>query len=379
MKRKNKNYYNADELLKCECDINIIDGAREIGKSTDICRRAVEKLIASNGKRGAIAYIRRKDKQMSRTFIEKYLKEEMIKKWTGGKWECIRCRGRLTGYFARVEEVTEDGEVKWVYSEFPVIYGFALVNADDFKSLNYTVDFAIYEEYQTNDYYLEDEPNKIFSLFSTLKRENENFKMFLIANTICRINPFVRSWGLVNYNKQKQGTIDTYKLYLGLFDEEGNEKYIKIAREYSALTADGTEISEARNLLKSKRNRINTMITRGEWEETRIYLTETQQYIDTLKEIYHCYIKMENACFKLTWYFDKMLFCYICPHKFFIKNENKERVISNVYIKSNKYTRYLKGITQQEQYLFSQIENNCRFSDNLTGNEFFTVLKNLKN
>lgn len=102
-----------------------------------------------------------------------------------------------------------------------------------------------------------------------------------------------------------------------------------------------------------------------------------KQYINSLKEIYHCYVKMENACFKLTWYFDKMLFCYITPHKFYISNEENERIISDKYVRSAKYSRHFKGLTAKEDYLFRNVINNARFCDNLTGNEFFTVLENL--
>lgn len=47
-----------------------------------------------------------------------------------------------------------------------------------------------------------------------------------------------------------------------------------IAREYSGLTADGKSNSEIKELLKNRKNRINLMITRGEWEEKRTYLIE---------------------------------------------------------------------------------------------------------
>ena len=73
-----KKYYNADELLKLNCDINIIDGARGIGKSTDICRRGIQERIATAGQRGGIAYIRRKDKQITKATIESYIKEETL-------------------------------------------------------------------------------------------------------------------------------------------------------------------------------------------------------------------------------------------------------------------------------------------------------------
>ena len=152
-----KKYYNADELLKLNCDINIIDGARGIGKSTDICRRGIQERIATAGQRGGIAYIRRKDKQITKATIESYIKEDMLKKWTGGKWETIKCKGKV-GYLARVVEIDENGKAIYEYSTYPVIFGFSVSNADDYKSLNYNLDYAIYEEYQTNDYYLDDEP-----------------------------------------------------------------------------------------------------------------------------------------------------------------------------------------------------------------------------
>lgn len=372
-----KKYYNASALLEVDANINIIDGARGIGKSTDICRLAIEKAIKSNGVDGGIAYIRRKDKQVTNALVENYIKADMLKKWTKNKWECIKVKNGQ-GFLARCKEIKDNGKIEWEYSTFPIIKGFCLKFADDYKSLNYSFEYAIFEEYQSNEFYLDDEPNLLMSLYSTLERGHKNFKMFLIANNICRINPYVNAWAMTNYNRQAKGTIDCYKLYLGLFDENGNEKYLKIAREYSDLTTDGLTDEEVSNKLSDKKKRINLMVTRGDWEEVHTYLTEKYQDLENYKKIYSCYLSMQNATFKIVWYKDKsMIFPYIVPHKKYINDIEHKRVIADYYIKSPLFTRKFEPLSSGEKILFDLIKNHSRFCDNLTGNEFFTALKNL--
>lgn len=375
-----KKYYNAEELIKANADINIIDGARKIGKSTDICRRAILDSIESNGAKGGIIYVRRKENQVKNIDVEMYIKEERLKKWTKNEWECIKVI-RGFGYLAKCTGYEENGKPIWKYSTYPVIKGFALKKADDYKSLNISFDYMIYEEYQTNDGYIEDEVNKLMSLYWTFERGSKNFHLYMVANTVCRINPYVNEWGLTNYNKQKKGTIDLYKLYLGLFDEFGNEKFITIAREYSDLTTDGNDDNYVKSKIEEhkKRKRLNLMVTRGEWEEINTYLTISYQEVKNLKQLYKCFFISQNACFKLQLFYDKenkMYFPYIVPHKSEIKEKNPRIISNDRYYTSPYFTKGLIALSDGEKKIFELIKHHSRFCNNLTGNEFFSMLKN---
>lgn len=376
-----KIYYNAEELLKANADINIIDGGRNIGKSTEICRRAIMDAIETNGERGGIDYIRRKDSQIKNLEVETYIKSHMLEQWTNGEWECIKIVKGF-GYLARIEEVNSNGKPVYTYSSFPVIKAFALFKADDYKSQNYDFDYAIYEEYQSKKGYLTDEPELLLSLFSTLKRENPHFKMFLIANTVCRINPYVNFFGMTNFNNQKKGTIDLYKLYLSTFDENGNENYLLIAREYTDLTEDGLKDDTvlAKLAEHKRRKRLSTMITRGDWEETHMYMTIKYREVAELRPYYTMFIQSQNACFKIEFYYDKenkMYFPYIVPHKLNLDEKKKQRIICNdAFFKSPYFTRTLTPLVQKERELINMLQHHARFCDNLTGNEFYAMLKN---
>ena len=375
-----RKYYDLKNLLKAGADINIIDGAREMGKSWAVCEYALTRSYKTYGKEGGIAYLRRKDKQMRTIDVESYVKDSLVEKVTHGEYSTIVVK-RGMGYFASPRGIDAEGKAVWALSDYPVIKGFAVTNADDYKSLNFTFDTAIYEEYQTIDGYLQDEPEKLMSIYSTLKRGcPERFKMFLVANTICRINPYVNFFGMTNYNKQKKGTIDRYKLYTGLFDDEGNETFITIAREYSDLTADGKTAEEAEDLISKhdKRKRMSLMITRGDWQEAHLYPTMRYQDIQKLgTPEYVVYMLYENSAFKISWYWDNvMLFPYIVPHKMSVPED--ARIISpdHIYL-SPLFTKTFKPLSEGERVLFNTLKDHARFCDNLTGNEFFAALKNL--
>ena len=145
---------------------------------------------------------------------------------------------------------------------------FAVSRESSYRSLQYPeIHRMLIEEILTaqNDY-IPNEPDVVLNLRSTLMRNKDDFKTYLISNTVSTVNPYSKAWNL-NFARSKPNEIRLNKLYLGTADEDGNERYILIASHYlkdkDALTKE--------DLKKNAKNRVKTGITSNKWDEARLY------------------------------------------------------------------------------------------------------------
>ena len=267
---KNKNHdYEIDETLQYtddtgrEIDIAFVYSGRNRGKSFEISSQVIADSWYDKRQFG---YIRRND--ATNYDIEQYFadKTEFIKDMTGGLYSGItRDKGKL--FFYSYEE-DDKGNLKRNLSTTPCGYFFALSRQASYKSLQYPELYTlIYEEVLTDGVYLSSEPEKLMNLYSTCRRNKKGFRMWLISNTVSVVNPYSSSWGIY-LSKNKPGDVRLSKLYLGSYDEEGNEDYLLIAAHY---LKDKNDLKKED--LKKNRNRIKTGITSNKWDELRLYAT----------------------------------------------------------------------------------------------------------
>lgn len=267
---KNKAHdYEISETLSAtddsgrEIDIAFIYSGRNRGKSFEISSQ----LIADSWYDGRqFGYIRRND--ATNFEIEQYFADKagFISDMTDGLYDGItRDRGRL--YLYRYEE-GKNGDIKRVVSKEPVGYFFALSRQASYKSLQFPDLFnLIYEEVLTDQSYLNSEPEKLMNLYSTCRRSKEGFRMWLVSNTVSAVNPYSTAWGIY-LSRNKPGDIRLSKLYLGSYDEHGNENYLLIAAHY---LKDKGDLSKED--LKKNRKRIKTGIASNKWDELKLYTT----------------------------------------------------------------------------------------------------------
>ena len=204
----------------------------------------------------------------------------------------------------------------------------------------------------------------------------------MLANTISRINPYVDAFGLTKYRTQEKGTIDIYKLYRGVFNEDGTEKYYIISREYCIENEDELDSKTSKELLKTKRKRLSTMISRGDWEETYTYNVCTPTKEELTNNIYTCYFIHDDVAFKIRFIYDDelmMYYPYITPYnKNKISNAINDRIISDTsFYVGMLYTKTFTSLSEGENKLFNLIKNHSRFPTNLCGNEFFQCYNNI--
>lgn len=130
----------------------------------------------------------------------------------------------------------------------------------------------LYEEVLTNDPYLSGEPDRLYNLISTVSRSKPDFHAYLISNLVTYVNPYSKKWGL-DFSRTKAGEISLTKLYLGKYDEKGEEQYYLIAGHYLKDKDQLTKEDAAKN-----RNRIKAG-SDNRWEEARLYTTIDLSFI----------------------------------------------------------------------------------------------------
>lgn len=269
-----------------DIDIAFVYSGRNRGKSFEISSQLIADAWYDNKQFG---YIRRND---ATTFeVEQYFadKSEFIKDMTDNKYEGItRDKGKLK--FFKNEVDNDTGESHRVLGQ-ECGYFYALSRQASYKSLQYPDVFnLIYEEVLTDQTYLSSEPEKLMNLYSTVKRNKTDFKMWLVSNTVSVVNPYSQSWGIY-LAKNKPGDIRLSKLYLGSYDENNEEQYLLIAAHY---LQDKGDISKED--LKKKRNRIKTGIASNKWDELKLFTTLDMRYIKRFPIIDTVLFEYDDIC-----------------------------------------------------------------------------------
>lgn len=272
-------------------DICFIYSGRNRGKSFEISSQLIADAYYLNKQFG---YIRRYDATIFD--IESYFadKEQFIKDMSDNtRCGVTRSKGKLFLY--NLEEDKNGNMQKVLYEE--IGYFFALSRQANYKSLQFPEVYnLIYEEVLTDGNYLNAEPEKLMNLYSTIRRNKTDFKMWLVSNTVSVVNPYSKAWGIY-LAQNKAGDVRLSKLYLGSYGKDKEEEYLLIACHYLKDKNDITKED-----LKKNRNRIKTSIASNKWDELVLYSTFDLTFIKKYSEI------LETVIFE---YDDVMMQCNI--------------------------------------------------------------------
>lgn len=264
-----KIFYSLANILKEDADYNVIYGERSNGKTFSFKHLVLfgfhENGININGyldDSTQSAIIRRFDEDfrkgrgasMWNDIIDNPTHGNMLEKATNGKWNFIKYYSGAF-YLAKIE----DGKLELTDSE-PFCYAFSLNSAEHYKSNSYPkIVYILLDEFiATANGYLMGEFMLFTSVLSTIIRDRGNVKIFMMGNTINRINPYFKEMG-INAKDQQQDTIQVYSY---------GESTLKVAVEYTGSAKD-----KYNNRLKKKSDKYFAfnnpklkMITTGAWE-----------------------------------------------------------------------------------------------------------------
>lgn len=397
----NPKYYNPEVIRQMQteeghtCDIAIVYSGRNRGKSFNISAPLIAEAWYSDGER-QFGYIRRYDKEMKNYAVEKYFddKIQFIVDLTDGACDCVLCeKGDI--WLAKTEKQGNKATKNKVLQIGSV---FALSMATQYKSLQFPkIHSMILEEVFTIDGYLPNETDKLLSIISTVKRNKPDFIVYLISNLVSKINPYTQGFSLKRVLKQKPGTIDEYRLYMGSYDERGIEEYLYICVEY--LQDLDNELTN-KEKLKDGKDRLRASITSNKWEEAYIYPTISAATMKDFETLYTCVfeynefkfmceiksvpINLQYAYNHLIETDEELEYNTQTMHVCFVQRKTSKtldttRLYTTNPIVAPMCTRgyYLLNDLDQEVDKLIDI-GHCFFADNLTGNEFKQALDDIK-
>ncbi len=246
---KNK-YYSLKNILSKNAQYNMIIGERSNGKTYAVLEYAI-KQYTKNGKQSALVRRFSEDFRGRRasSMFDAHVHNGLIDKYTGGEWTDIYYYS-MRWYLCRYDE--KGNRIK---DETPFCYGFALTGAEHDKGNSYpNINTIIYDEFITRTMYLPDEFTLFSNLISTIIRQREDIKIFMMGNTVNKYGcPYVDEMGLKHFKNMKPGDIDVYQY---------GETDLRVAVEYCKPNKDG----KPNNYYFAFDNPKLSMITGGQWE-----------------------------------------------------------------------------------------------------------------
>lgn len=355
-----KKYWLINQILQQDADYNIVYGGRSDGKSYGVKHHCAEEAIDPFKK---FIYLRRWDKEIKQASVEQYFGDLDFKRIYGEKASGIRCwAGKI--YVTKYDEKS-DSNKNWLHIGYTASLS---TQAHTTGGAYPDVENIIYEEFVSRDYYLPKEPSTLQDFVSTIARDRR-IKVWMVGNTITRFCPYFSDWELKNVPKQRQGTIDLYRIATGNFDDNNEPIFCKLAVEYTAPSGSKSTMFFGET---------SKMITEGGWQ------TEIRPHLDKRLEKYeivytivvvskkymflgrYLYDEEASGCF---WYFERKT----------TEIKSDTRVVADYFNPSPLYTIGFVPLTQEERQIFNDITNRkVVYSDNLTGTEFIQACRALQ-
>lgn len=293
MAAKKFKYYSLKRLIDLhpECLYYFVYGERSNGKSYSALEYTLEEFYNS-GFTKSYGYLRRytEDVRMSNmNQVYKSLKKNdlgvnRIAEITNGEYNDVIYRNRCF-YLAHR---TEAGEYDLIVESQPLGYVFNLSESERIKSTGYPdIFYIIFEEFISESLPLVQEFKRFMSVLSTIIRNDDKVKIFLLGNTVNKHNIYFKEFGLTRTKFQQPNTIDIYKYT----DEDG--KILNIACEFADFPDRKLKKSNIYFCFNKEKNK---MIRNGAWD---IEVYPHLEYFYAPKNIKLIYfIKYESEIFQ---------------------------------------------------------------------------------
>lgn len=244
-------YYSLTNILKRNAQYNIIFGERSNGKTFAALQYMIHQ-YATKGEQGALIRRFKEDFRGKRgaVMFDAITAAGVIKKETGGQWDRVYSyAGRW--YFAKYDPIHD----KVVQSTEPFCYGFSLSDMEHDKSTSYPkITTIVFDEFLTRQFYLPDEFVLFMNVVSTIVRQRDNVKIFMLGNTVNQYCPYFKEMGLTHITEMKKGSIEVYQY---------GESKLKVAVEYATSITDNGKPSDVYFAFDNPKLH---MITGGAWE-----------------------------------------------------------------------------------------------------------------
>ena len=242
-------YYSYDNIDKQDATYNLIIGQRANGKTYGALKKIIDAYI---DEQLPSAYIRRLDEQVKPKYIQNLFNPllDHIQQRTNGRYNAIVYRSN--SFF--LAHIVHDTQIKDVQDKKPFCRTYSINTAETSKGADAgEIKYIVFDEFITRAFYIQNEFILYQNLLSSIIRNRSGVKIYMLANTVNKHCPYFRDMGLINITKQKQGTIDIYRI---------GSTETKIAVEYCAESELPPTVSQ----YFAFDNPELQMISRGAWE-----------------------------------------------------------------------------------------------------------------
>ena len=250
MQKKKSEFYSLDPIHKKgkDCKYYMIFGQRSNGKTYSVEKKILTDYIKTR-KQGAI--LRRmgedfKGKRGQSMFAD-FIPD--IDEWTGSRYNSIRYFGRK--WF--LIKYDESGKIESQDPD-PFCYGFAISEQEHDKSTSYPrINTVLFDEFISRTSYLPDEFVLFMNSLSTIIRNRDTVKIYMLGNTVNKFCPYFKEMGIKHAKDMNKGDIDIYTY--------GNSS-LRVAVEYADAAPATRKSADYFAFDNPKLN----MITGGDWE-----------------------------------------------------------------------------------------------------------------
>ena len=204
---ENQEYYTLDRIKKLNCQYNLIFGKRSNGKTYATLYEGIKNYV-EHGKQ--MAYIRRYREDFigkrGQTMFNSLVSSGAISQLTDGKWTDVRYQSSQW-FLARKREKDD----KMICDSTPFCYGFSLGQMEHDKSTSYPdVTTVIFDEFISRIGYLPNEFVLFMNVLSTIIRQRNDVKIYMLGNTVNKYCPYFSEMGLGHIEEMEPGKIDVY-------------------------------------------------------------------------------------------------------------------------------------------------------------------------
>lgn len=347
-------HYNIDNIDKIGANFNLIYGEKSNGKSYQVKHKKAVEHYLQTGMRFIL--LRRWREDITNLWIERYFSDVDVAKLTNNKYNCIS-NYRKEIYFSIYD--VETGKTKR-YEK--IGYVASLSTEQHFSGASFLdVDSIIFEEFMERGSYLPNEPDRLMFFYSTVDRKRGTTKLYMVGNSISRVNPYIKAWGLdAIFKRLKQGDIEKKVIH-----NEAND--VVIAIEYCMSSGGKTmAIGTA-----------SESIDKGAWQTNpQPKLKKSKKYYKTIYRIGFFYKGFKYLAELLSDKDDKTICWFVYPY---YKEFDEDMFVFSDVIKQSYYWNrniYDNNIKNEKlrNVLSSFTESNLFFSDDLCGTEFKEVI-----
>ena len=355
-----KRYYDISRIKQVDAQYKILLGGRNIGKSYATKEDVIIDCLNNDMQ---FTYLRRWDRDIKGTYVVNYFNDlnfNKIATVTGKEFSAVYYwQGKI--FLCNMDEENR------AIDKYHIGYAHSLSQNERYKSQMFPrVMYTIFEEFITDQMYIQDEPSIIQEYVSTIYRERKA-TIYMIGNTISKLCPYFNEWNLGNVLSMKTHDISVFENTTEVLSSEGKvEITVKIAVEMC-----GAEGVFSKMAFGSAAN----MIVKNEWRQKTVPRLD-KSIIKDMKEVYHLFVFCDNLVFKMTLCrYNKEMFWYVKPHTTEIKNKNMERIISTEPSISRLQTNGFIPLTEKESLAFSLIKlKKIFYCSNECGTDFQQAL-----